>query len=142
MGNLITLIIGIALGILLHSHGTPQTSKWTPERKALVFAQDEAKFWKERYMETFENYHVTASAYALRGKTKNGAIVSKGHIAVSRDLEHLINKKVEVWTLDKEFLGTFIVTDTMAHGYKNSVDIWMPHGASKFGRKPVTLKVM
>ena len=142
MGNFITLLIGIALGILLHAYSTPQPAKWTPERKALVFAQDEAKFWKERYMETFENYHVTASAYALRGKTKNGSIVSEGHIAVSRDLGHLMNKRVEVWTLDKEFLGTFLVTDTMAQGYRNSVDIWMPKRALDFGRKPVTLKVV
>ena len=142
MGKTIVFLIGLAIGYATTFISGQPKVVWTPEKKALVFAQDEAKFWKERYMETFENYHVTASAYALKGKTKNGAIVSEGHIAVSRDLIHLMNKKVEVRTLDNDFVGTFLVTDMMGPSYRNSVDIWMIANAGKFGRKPVSLKVI
>ncbi len=105
----------------------------------------EATYWKEKYDETqLPVIHVTATAYGFHGRqTANGSIVTKGHIAVSRDLkEQLLNEKIEVYDLSGDLIGTFVVTDTMASGIRNSVDIYMKRGHKEFGRQPVTIKVV
>lgn len=77
-----------------------------------------------------------ATAYSLRGRTASGEQVRRGIIAADRRILPL-GTVVHI-----EGMGTFVVKDTGGAIKGNRIDIWMPNGAMKFGRRRVQLRVI
>lgn len=78
----------------------------------------------------------TATAYSLRGRTASGERVRSGIIAADPRVLPL-GTVVHI-----QGMGTFVVKDTGGAIKGNKIDIWMPSGAMKFGRRKVQLRVV
>lgn len=78
----------------------------------------------------------TATAYSLKGTMANGQKVHNGAIAADPKILPL-GTVVHI-----DGMGTFTVKDTGGAIKGNRIDIWMPSGAMKFGKRTVKLRVI
>ncbi len=77
-----------------------------------------------------------ATAYSLRGKMANGQTVHLGAIAADPRVLPM-GTVVHI-----EGMGQYVVKDTGGAIKGTRIDIWMPSGAMKFGRRNVKLRVI
>ena len=83
----------------------------------------------------------TATAYALRGRTSSGLMVTRGLIAADRRVLPLGTRvRLEAGT----YSGEYLVADRGGAVRGRKIDIWMPTSreALRFGRRPVKLTIL
>ena len=91
---------------------------------------------KTASVESTGSLRFVATAYSLRGKMANGQSVHAGAIAADPRVLPL-GTVVEIIGM-----GTYVVKDTGGAIKGNRIDIWMPSGAMKFGRRTVMLRIV
>ncbi len=86
---------------------------------------------------------VTVTAYSQPGKTASGEKASKGHIALSRDLERQYNARFGDIIVVKG-VGKFRFKDRMPRKWKKRIDIYMPSSnqAKAFGKKKKAIYIV
>ena len=83
----------------------------------------------------------TATAYALRGRTSSGQMVTRGLIAADRRVLPLGTRvRLEAGA----YSGEYLVADRGGAVRGRRIDIWMPSTgeARRFGRRPVKLTIL
>lgn len=87
-------------------------------------------------VEAINSLTFVATAYSLKGKMANGQNVHSGAIAADPRI-------LPIGTIVYiQGFGQFTVKDTGGAIKGNRIDIWMPHGAIKFGKRKVILRII